>query len=249
MLYGEQHEKVRGEALDFLLRLHEDAPDLFCVNFLVMTWGEMTRDYVGKKIEGVRRLGQLGHAGGKQADLYRAAMTTVDNSGSPMWKYPATFDMEGKGGYWHRAVPPRMGKEVGKTGYKNALSKILSGWGSGGDAEKPNVEGKGDGEKRSEYLCRVSRQQRLEVENAKWEFKAGEGNMYGGVAPRKSYPAGRRLPPSERSQAMSHTPITKGENPSVGISARMHDAIVGPRVPLCIHLSYPQDCIGQWDVK
>ena len=97
MLYERQHERARTKAMDFLLRLHDDTPDLSRVNFLVMTWGEMTRDYLGKTIEGVRRLGQLGHAGDKQADLYRSAMTSTDGSRNPTWKYPATFDMEGKG--------------------------------------------------------------------------------------------------------------------------------------------------------
>ena len=38
-------------------------------------WGEMARDYADKTIGGVRMLGQLGHSRGKQADLFRAAMT------------------------------------------------------------------------------------------------------------------------------------------------------------------------------
>ena len=181
MLYGRQHERARSKALDFLLRLHDDTPDLFCVNFLVMTWEEMTRDYVDKTIEGVRRLGQLGHAGDKQADLYRAAMTMMDGAKTPTWRYPATFDMEGKGGYWHRVVLPRMEKEVDKTGYKSALSKILSGWGAGIGNKNP-VKPKGD--------------------------QKQDDNQYGGI-PKKFYPAGKRLAASERSLAMTHGPVTK----------------------------------------
>ena len=96
--YGLQREKERDMALEFLLRLHDDTTDLFCVNFLVMTWGEMTRGCSDKTIEGARRLGQLGRAGDKQADLYRASMKTIDGSRTPTWKYPATLDMEEKGG-------------------------------------------------------------------------------------------------------------------------------------------------------
>ena len=181
MLFGRQHERARAKALDFLTRLHDDTPDLFCVNFLVMTWEEMTRDYVDKTVECVRRLGQLGHAGDKQADLYRAATTPSEGSRTPMWKYPATFDMEGKGGYWRRVVLPRMEKEVGKTWYKSALSKILFGWGTSSNDRQP-VKPKGDAKP--------------------------DANQYGAIA-KRHYPAGRRLPASERNLAMTHGPVAK----------------------------------------
>lgn len=93
ILYGKQHEKVRLEALDFLSMIRDDTPDSFCVNLLVMSWEEMTRDYVDKTIEGVRRLGRLGHAGDKQADLYRAAMAVVGGPNTPILRYPDTSDM------------------------------------------------------------------------------------------------------------------------------------------------------------
>ena len=74
-----------------------------------------------------------------------------------------------------------MEKEVDKTGYKSALSKILSGRGTK-TVEKPPVNPKGD--------------------------PKNEGNQYGGID-KKNYPAGKRLPASERSLAMTHGPVTK----------------------------------------
>ena len=127
-------------------------------------------------------MGKLGHPGDNQADLYRAAMTTKDGARNPTWKYPATFDMEGKGGYWHGAAIQRMGREVDKTGYKSALPEILLGRGENTNNERASVKPKG-------------------------ETKGG-ANQYGGIA-RRHYPAGKGLSESERCLAMTHGPVAK----------------------------------------
>ena len=124
LFFGEQYRDERELALQNLLELNDDAPELFSLDFLVVTWETFMYDYVDKTFEGMRRLGQFCRPSDDIVEIRRLALARHP-SGGIIWKHPLSFNMASSRGYWRRNLLPRLEAGVEKVGYSVALEKIV----------------------------------------------------------------------------------------------------------------------------
>ena len=108
----------------------------------------MTEGYLGKVIEGVRRLWEIAAVAYKKEDLRRAALTSKKDApgADPLWRYPMGFMMEEPSGYRRRVVSPKMEESVTK-GCFHSLTRRIVGVAMGGKQfdKKGNVAGEAVG--------------------------------------------------------------------------------------------------------
>ena len=138
LLFGEQYRAGRELCLSNLLELREDAPELFSLEFLIVTWEAFIYDYLGRSFEGMRRLGQFRRSSDDITEIRRLALARRPEGGV-IWKPPLSLNMISSRGYWRRNVLPRLAAGVEKVGYSIALEKIVgSAAASGKRKKKPN---------------------------------------------------------------------------------------------------------------
>ena len=133
MFFGQEYRTEREECLVALIDLHEDAPELFSLPFVLATWEAFTYDYVYKMFEGMRRLSQFCRPPDDIVEIRRLALNRHPDGGV-IWQPPFSFDMSPSQGYRRRNIIPRLEAGVGRQGYAVALEKVLG---------KGNVKGRG----------------------------------------------------------------------------------------------------------
>ena len=122
--YGGRHREERIEALRFLLRIHEDTPDLPTVEFISVVWEQANCDFFTKCQEGATRLGQTVGQHASKIELRRVGFQ-LGPAGKARRIYPRTFDMTTEAGYWSRVVAPKMDEAIEKEGFSTARDRVL----------------------------------------------------------------------------------------------------------------------------
>ena len=126
LLYGEEHGTDRYHAIPFFEQLHRGNPDLYTVAFLVETWRRWNVDFCEGMYGGIRRLLPLLSATADRGDIRRVAMSERRSTGKPIWKFPDTWEICPKKGYWDRAVVPLLGSEYKGCGLKLATHRFIN---------------------------------------------------------------------------------------------------------------------------
>ena len=125
MIYGKGHCKERLDCIADLGRVRDDRPELFTVEFVAESFGEMDFQYLSQIKEGARKVIMLGADNARKPNFARIALRRMDGKGA-RWEYPTTCLMRHSAGWWLSRIIPKLEEKVSRSAWASVLesSKI-----------------------------------------------------------------------------------------------------------------------------
>ena len=155
----------------------------------------MNVDFCDGMYGGIRRLLPMMTDTDDRGDLRRIAMSERNNSGKPVWRFPETWKINPKRGYWKRTVVPLLESEYKGFGLKMDTQRYVNP----GDAKSTRTG--------------------AEMEDESTEVTTIPTGISNSTA--SLYPAGKRLSRGEATKARFHSPQDERGKTFVGIAMRI----------------------------